>query len=128
MPQLHIPPLGGELVLAKDWTFNLFAEHRNMGLFQALKIKEPRDKNGYYDPKLSTPVTLPAGTLLIVRRYYIRQGMTNFDSVTFSAKIGKKQHRFWAKLADANKIEFVDRTPLDLDGAIAVLQGALLPQ
>ncbi|WKZ86281.1 hypothetical protein N5B55_04845 [Ralstonia pickettii] len=106
MARLFIPPLGSELILAADWTFSLFAEYRNTALFKALKLKEPRDKYGCYDPNLSAPVALPAGTTLFVRRYYIRQGMKGFDSVTFSAKIGKKQHRFWVKLEDANRMEF----------------------
>ena len=58
-------------------------------------------------------VSLPAGTLLTLDRYYIRQGSEGFDSVTFlmpghprTGAFGKKEARFWAKLEDVNEIEF----------------------
>jgi hypothetical protein len=35
MPKLHIPPLGTELILAADWTFKLYQEHRNGDLQKA---------------------------------------------------------------------------------------------
>ncbi|UUZ75445.1 hypothetical protein LP414_27400 [Polaromonas sp. P1(28)-13] len=103
---LHIPPLGEELVLAQDWSFTLHNEHRNEGLVRFLKLTMPKDKHGYYDRNATLPVTLPAGTKLTIRRYYIRLGQKAFDSVTFTAKMGKSSPRFWAKLADANKIAF----------------------
>ena len=113
MTTLHIPPLGAELTLATDWTFELYLERRNSGLIEALKMisQYPKRKWGGGDlapdwsANLHVPATLPAGTVLTVRRYYIRLGQAAFDSVTFSAKIGKKSHRFWVKLADANSIQ-----------------------
>lgn len=63
------------------------------------------EKKDFYD-SVSIPVTLPAGTTLVVRRIFIRQGAGDFDSVTFSARVGKKSHRFWVKLEDANNIMF----------------------
>lgn len=113
MAKLTIPPLGTELTLAADWTFELYAEYRNAGLVSYFNPPYPRRKNRDGDDigidwygDLHAPVTLPAGTVLTIRRYYIRQGRGAFDSVTLSAKIGKKSHRFWVKLADANRIEF----------------------
>jgi len=108
MARLHIPPLGAKLTLAQDWTFDLFGEYRNDGLFRALKIAKPTDPSGFYADHLSKPVTLPVGSELIVRRYYIRQGNAAFDSVTFSVKVGKKSTRFWAKLGDVNRIQLVE--------------------
>jgi hypothetical protein len=112
MKTLHIPPLGTELTLAADWTFTLYDEHRNSALFAGLKLKFPVDARGHRQcwgaNMLSVPATLPAGTVLTVRRYYIRLGQGAFDSVTFSARIGKKSHRFWVKLADANRIQLAD--------------------
>lgn len=103
---LFIPSLGDKLILMSDWSFTLHNEHRNMALLRALKLKMPTDKDGFYDSKAALPVTLPAGLELTVRRYYIRLGQRAFDSMTFSAKIGKTNVRFWAKLADVNYIEF----------------------
>lgn len=64
-----------------------------------------------------TPITFRAGTKLKFDRYYIRQGLTNFDSVTFRSdcvvssiddplfKARKfKSIRFWAKLDEVNKM------------------------
>jgi hypothetical protein len=111
--QLFIPPLGKELTLAADWQFNLHFEDRNRTMLAALKIQWPRGKNDsqIWEGELRdrpAKATLPAGTLLTVRRLYIRLGQKAFDSVTFSAKVGKKSHRFWVKLADANKIVFAE--------------------
>jgi len=109
MTTLHIPPLGAELTLATDWTFDLYGEQRNLGLFANLKIAVPRDpRYNCHDERACVKATLAAGTVLTVRRYYIRLGQAAFDSVTFSAKIGKRAVRFWVKLADANRIEFAE--------------------
>lgn len=89
MNKLFIPPLGATLTLAKDWSFTLHNERRNDGLVNHLKLKMPRCKDGFYDYKAKMPVTLPAGSELIVRRYYIRLGQSAYDSVTFSVKIGE---------------------------------------
>lgn len=65
-----------------------------------------------------TNVTIPAGTVLIVDRIYIRKGLEEFNSVTFriddcpddrlrpKKRKGqfKGQARFWAKLKDVNGI------------------------
>ena len=99
---LFIPPLGTELVLAQDWTFDLHYEYRNSALFVALKITRPENVNLWNLG--SVKATLSAGTPLIVRRYYIRQGQNDFDSVTFSAKLDGKWRRFWVNLPDANRI------------------------
>ena len=102
---LFIPPLGAELTLASNWTFTLHNEHRNEPLIAGLKLTMAQDARGYYDRNATLPVTLPTGTVLIVRRYYVRAGQKAFDSVTFSTKIGKRSCRFWVKLTDANRIE-----------------------
>lgn len=66
-------------------------------------------------------ITLLAGTVLAVDRIYIRKGASDYSSITFYAKglgeseiknrwsgrtIKWKAQRFWAKLADCNRIEF----------------------
>ncbi|NTX18023.1 hypothetical protein [Burkholderia cepacia] len=41
MPKLHIPRLGADLVLLRDWSFRLFNEYRNAGLQQAVGLSNP---------------------------------------------------------------------------------------
>lgn len=81
--------------------------------------------------KSSIPVTIPQGCKLVVDRIYIRKGSADFSSISFYvkdlgdvdytgwtqssldrlnirvAKKGVPTHRFWAKLADVNKIEIL---------------------
>jgi len=62
-------------------------------------------------------ITIPTGTQLKVDRIYIRKGMADFSSITFNiisspdprfnpGKGLKGKRRFWAKLHDANELEF----------------------
>lgn len=61
---------------------------------------------------VTATVTLPTGSVLAPARYYIRNGASDFDSVTFHLqKPGKNEKprphgRFWAKLPDVNRIEY----------------------
>jgi hypothetical protein len=127
--KLYIPRLGDQLRLAADWTFRLFGESRNWGLYDHLKL-ERRTTNGYYDPAKFREASIPAGETLKVDRIYIRRGQADFDSVTFQlvgrktkAKRDEREHywkpgetytyvtpsravRFWAKLDDVNGMEF----------------------
>jgi hypothetical protein len=51
--------------------------------------------------------TWPAGTILLVKRVYVRRGNPEYDSVTFSAQTGKyKGKTFWANMDDVNYLEF----------------------
>ena len=109
---LFVPPLGTRLVLSKKWGFQLYNERRNATL---MALKGDTRELKYQDPE-PIPATLPAGTVLIIDRYYIRQGLDGFDSVSFRMEganasaplyhgIGsqaKRQVRFWAKLEDVN--------------------------
>lgn len=109
--KLYIPPLGGEITLAENWDFELYPEGRNekmgkvCGWFDESQPYRSRwmDTNKPTPPK-SYPVTIPAGTKLHVSRYYIRQGQSTFDSITFTIKKGQFKSRFWAKLSDVNNI------------------------
>lgn len=137
MPFLYIPPLGTELTLANDWTFNLHNEYRNETLIAALAVQFP--KVSYWDQnKQFHSVTLPAGLPLKVDRIYIRSGQSGFDSMTFSvlAKHVKNRSwpnsrisgglRFWTSLEDANKLEFVvdESTPLQKEVAANLAKSA----
>ena len=127
--KLMIPPLGARIRLIVDWSFDLHYEQRNenvfelFGAFAHLKGTVAGYAGDAYPPlhrideadKEPARVTLPAGTLLTIDRYYIRNGAGDFDSVTFALpsqplpgySFGKKRaSRFWAKLEDVNEIEF----------------------
>jgi len=124
---LCIPPLGTHIVLAEPWSFDLFCESRNEKLIETLGLKtwvqEPNTtakwmgswKWNIQQPeygKLIKKVTLHRGSKLSVRRIYIRNGVSEYNSVTFSLiKVRKKKGepvnphgRFWAKLYDVNQI------------------------
>ena len=140
--QLYIPQLSDKLKLTTPWTFTLHWEARNRTLVEAClmpyltKNKKPaKNSDLWYMEGLkykgtsikatNEEITLPAGSILSVDRIYIRQGVKDFNSVTFrliksSAStiiIGDgsvlainpkvRSIRFWAKLADANRIEFI---------------------
>lgn len=123
--RLHIPTLGDELVLSSDWTFTLHKEYRNSGFIDTVLGISSDDWEAYWKVinKLgdSITVTLPAGSVLKVDRVFIRKGAGDYDSLSFwlmdcphkawaSKKVGgtaKGRLRFWVKLDDANKIEFV---------------------
>lgn len=106
MPRLYIPELGEVIKLEEPWSFSLHEEHRNHKFGQAwgFPLAKYSDRNNmrHWD------VTLAEGTLLTVRRIYVRSGVSAFSSVTFSAKKTKTQPggTFWAKLADVNNIVF----------------------
>jgi hypothetical protein len=118
MPQLMIPHLRTELTLSQPWTFKLHAEHRNSDFRQLLGLEIPysaaateeqwqawrKSRDEVYD------VTLPAGTVLSVDRIFIRNGMAEYDSVTFRIRshpdLKKCKSRFWVKLDDANNIVY----------------------
>jgi hypothetical protein len=149
--RLFIPPLGTRLELAQNWKFPLMAEKRNKRLWEYFTREELPSFWGtslvnspYYKEKYplsniaaqeSITVELPAGTVLIVDRIYIRQGAKGFDSVSFrcesipniagSAEWGKPGlrkktvGRFWAKLEDVNRI----MAKVDLDATLDSTDG-----
>lgn len=109
MPKLFVPPLKTQLTLSKDWVINLHKEYRNWSLAKALGAD---DKWLWHDTRQDGPmrVVVPQGTVLSIERYYIKQNLKTFDSITFRvlsspSKLFLKK-RFWVKLADANEIEF----------------------
>lgn len=124
-----IPTLGSRITLTEDWTFTLHGERRNtkfwikmLGLPTEFTSEVEFDNSIWRQPPRQVEMTLPAGTVLRVDRIFIRQGMDDFDSVTFVAeKIPKsnaepeRRHfakkgtpkvigRFWAPLNEVNRI------------------------
>jgi len=107
--KFSIPPLGTKIRLAEAWKFPLYGEHRNDKLVRVLfPGKAPENEWRYkYPVDVIGQAFLPPGTELAVARIYIRQGLKGFDSVTFRITGGDKKFkgcRFWAKLADVNRI------------------------
>jgi hypothetical protein len=122
--KLYIPALKSEVKLTKAATVPIYHESRNFLFAKAAGVTKatvPYFSNGhdgeigfethYSDERgmKKTPVILPAGTVLIFDRYYIRNGADEFDSITFrigdcpSPKLRKK--RFWLKLGDVNGLD-----------------------
>lgn len=119
-----IPEIGSKLTLEKDWTFELYQEYRNKHIFIADGRKEDRN---WREPMKSYQRTLPAGSVVMVDRIYVRQGAKDFSSVTlyllettdkvltkqgkrtqpFKAKGAKHFGRFWVKLDDFNGADFL---------------------
>ena len=96
----------------RDWP--LGAEHYDTYYGTAMKmtkdgqwIKERYSHKMYRPVKRAVAWTLPKGTELIVDRIYVRQGNSDFSSVTFKMKVGKRVARFFAKLDEVNQMEVV---------------------
>lgn len=129
--KFYIPEIGDEIVLTNRWKFNLYPEPRNLTMgklhgfinttyychpkFKDIWVKEPFEydhknlirniiPNKEYEETLL--ISLPKGTVLKIDRIYIRKGLSDFSSITFTTKINNKRIRFWAKLKDVNNIEF----------------------
>lgn len=110
MRNLFIPALGTNIVLAKSWTFDLYGEYRNESMFDFLRIESPPYIASTYTPD-KIAVIIPQGSDLRIDRIYVRNGQSEYNSVTFTLKSwagekfkGKGRVRFWAKLHDVNNI------------------------
>lgn len=103
MVKLFIPSLKTRIRLTKDWTFVLYNESRNR---VALETLAPMFRSSTGLLVNSWTCTIPEGAVLTVQRVYIRQGQSDYDSVTFTCKMDDKSFRFWAKLYDVNTIEY----------------------
>jgi len=107
--KFYIPKLGDRIRLTKDWTFDLYHESRNDPLFFALEINpwpfvEDRynGKHNFNRNNETTKVTIPAGSILVIDRIYIRKGSEDYDSVTFRWDREKQtvfkfnyEHKIW---------------------------------
>lgn len=117
MNKMYIPNLRDVIVLLEDWTFNLHQEGRNWDLLAKLSLVD--SSTSWYNQNNMNPikVTIPSGSKLSIDRIYIKNGSSNFNSVTFRIKfcpnIVMEKCRFWAKLNDVNNIIFEkDLTPI----------------
>lgn len=129
-----IPEVGTRVRVAEDWTFALYNESRNSGVIEAF-LNKPYSWEKYGEPL--DLVTLMEGTELVCQRVYIRAGLQDFSSITWTIKsspdsrfyehrtIGKRNPqqvrklkkglRFWVKLADVNagKLSIIIDTAAD---------------
>jgi hypothetical protein len=111
--QFLIPEIGTVLKLKDDWTFRLHYESRNDDMLKQVGITD------YHYDKIGDKVgdiTIKAGTELSVSRIYIRNGGSDYSSITFYLPpksvfvfkgkdiASKGKCRFWAKLGDVNKM------------------------
>jgi len=130
--QLTVPTIGTKLTLTRRWSFLLHREHRNTKFAERLALSGDWGWRSSGEP---VRVVIPKGTILTVRRIYIRQGGGDYDSITFTIPKGacpdKKIHgRFWAKLADVNLIkcewdmETVKKSEQDAVTALGDVAGA----
>lgn len=104
-----MPTIGTKIVLKDALIFDLYREHRNFKLWQALYPEDKTDPWRTYGVELAKKsVILPPGSVLSVSRIYIRSHFREFDSLTFwctqSSDKRFKGKRFWMKLRDVNKI------------------------
>lgn len=123
MTRMYIPQLRDKIRLTSDWTFMLYDERRNESLHDDQWREKARLYNTemwqrrndgdithdqwYAQRMLSEPYTWPAGTVLSIDRIYIKNGLTDYNSVTFRLVDKKRKGiRFWAKLDDVNKLQF----------------------
>lgn len=110
--QLYIPNIGEKIILAADWTFRLFNERRCQPFDDCPAPAQIVDNPTYFLSQVKH-CTLPAGTVLMVDRVYLRQGLDEFASISFrivstsAPWIAKQRKRFWAKLDDVNQMQIV---------------------
>ena len=133
--QFFIPELGKQFRLTREWSVPVQREHRNETVLEAMLDEQTMAQyghHGYYyyhgDPVFHI-IAFPAGTVLQVDRIYIRQGVKDFNSVTFrvvsspdvrlmpprkggKAVSGGKGKRFWVKLQHVNgtEVQWADDT------------------
>lgn len=93
MPQLFIPAIGTELILAQDWNFQLFEERRNMTLIDYMAMTGCLGARKPVTPSRSVvagyDAFLPAGSVLQVDRIYIRKKPIDFEGLAFLLKDAK---------------------------------------
>jgi antitoxin component YwqK of YwqJK toxin-antitoxin module len=107
--RFFIPTIKQKITLAEDWTFDVYGEYRNKSLYKDILGLDNIGLSYYASDKIVSKYTFEKGQTLIVDRIYIKNGLQQFDSITFRTFVifnGKKKTiRFWAKLSDVNKME-----------------------
>jgi len=123
-----IPEIGTLIRLEEDWTFTLYAEYRNDSLMKIfMKNSIPKDANLNWNLQSirqnlykNQIVELPKGLVVKIDRIYIRKGLSQYSSITFTIPNPKtkkdKQEmphnlefggtKFWVKLHECNGLNF----------------------
>lgn len=125
---LFIPDIGTLLKLEQDWTFTLYAESRNESIMMIF-MKENVPMNTQLNWNLQSMrqnlyknqvIELPKGLVIKVDRIYIRKGLSQYSSITFTVPKPKTKKdkeemphnvrfascKFWVKLHECNGIQF----------------------
>ncbi len=111
-----VPDIGSLLILNQEWTFTLFNEYRNSTMFN-LMIKRGEILNS--NSKSNQVVTIPKKLVIKVDRIYIKKGLSQYSSITFSIPKPKNKSeklamplnmdyygvKFWVKLHECNGID-----------------------
>jgi len=119
---LFIPDIGTLLKLEDDWTFTLYLERRNMTLFNKVEgatvnMAFQQIRPGTIQNKI---IDLPKGLIIKVDRIYIRKGLSQYSSITFTVPNPKTKKdksemphnieyggcKFWVKLHECNGTQF----------------------
>lgn len=121
-----IPEIGTLIRLEEDWTFTLYNERRNDSLMKFyMKRLIPKDDNNISLQNIrqnlkNQIVELPKGLVIKIDRIYIRKGLSQYSSISFTipnpkSKKDKKEMphnlefggtKFWAKLHECNGLNF----------------------
>lgn len=112
MSKVTIPTVGTLLTLRRPWTFGLYPEQCNSGVWKAVTgdvVPNWNDSCLRFQLDDYMPIVFSKGTVLAVDRIYIRP-LPNVDYILFrivecpgNQKLVKK--RLWAKLCDVNNID-----------------------
>lgn len=127
---IFIPDIGTQLKLTEAWIFQLYPEFRNSTIIGAMgdeikNLKKVVYKTGVHRwnnlpyEEFFYEMFLPIGSILTVKRVYIRNGQSDYSSLTFTLNetthpflLYNKQKKkkktcgyFWAKLSDVNQIQ-----------------------
>ena len=99
--QFYIPEISDEIRLLADWHFDLHNEDRNDSLAKFLKTGQ--DRTNRYPALPPVPIVIPAGSILIIDRIYIRKGSSEFSSITFRWK-GVSNPAYYEERQDYSKL------------------------
>jgi len=115
--KIMIPDIGTQLIVSKNWTFDLHQESRNDSIITLFNLFGGRTHTPF-DEATPAPkkVTILRGSTLIIDRIYVRQQSKGYSSLSFflqpqgqlqyggQSVTTSRRMRFWAKLTDVNQM------------------------
>lgn len=106
MGKFNVPTIGQTFILKNQTSLSIYNDYRNEKLIALDEtLSEAKKTHKLYGSLLGT-YEFKEGTEFKIARIYIRNGASEFDSITLTAKINKKSVRFWIKLYEFNTIEY----------------------